>query len=195
MNYFKNLPKVYYDIKGMSSTPYYTKAINIMVKQKIRQAVKDDIATYYPYRIEEGERPDMLAQTYYGDTSYYWLIFIMNDIKDPYYDWPMDFLVWENYMNVKYGSSAAAQTAVHEYYQVIRSERTNDTMVDDDSAISPEVRYTIDFTTYDALDSGDRGIVYKYNWEFDMNEGKRNIKLIDPAYAGQIIKESRKAFV
>ena len=194
MNYFRNLPKIYYDIKG-TANPYYTEAVNIMVKQKIRQAVKDDIATYYPYRIEDGQRPDILAELYYGNSSYYWLIFIMNDIKDPYYDWPMDFLTWETYINEKYGSTDTAQTAVHEYYQIIRSERTNDTMVDDELAISPEVRYTIDFTTYDALDSGDRGIVYKYNWEFDMNEAKRNIKLVDSVYAGQLIKEAGKAFI
>ena len=66
-------------------------------------------------------------------------------------------------------------------------------MVDDDSAINPEVKYIIDSTTYDSLASGSRGIMYKYNWEFEMNENKRNIKLIDDTFAKQVMKESQKA--
>ena len=42
MNYFRYLPKVAYDIKGTSS-PYYTEATNIMVRQKIIDAVNDNV--------------------------------------------------------------------------------------------------------------------------------------------------------
>ena len=66
-------------------------------------------------------------------------------------------------------------------------------MVDDDSAINPEVKYIIDSTTYDSLDSGSKGILYKYGWEFEMNENKRNIKLVDDIFANQVISESQKA--
>jgi len=192
MNYFKYLPKVAYDIKGTSS-PYYTEATNIMVRQKVIDAVKNHIVTLYPYRVEDGDRPDIIATLYYGSPSFTWLIFMINDIKDPYYDWPLTTIEWESYMKAKYGGLDTAQSTVHEYYQIIRAATTNDAMVDDDSAINSEVRYIVDSTTYDSLASGSKGVLYKYDWEFDMNEGKRSIKLIDDAFATQIMSEARKA--
>ena len=192
MNYFKFLPKVAYDIKG-TATPYYTQATNIMVRQKIREAVKSEIITLYPYRVEDGDRPDILATMYYGGPEFTWLIFMINDIKDPYYDWPLTTIEWESYMKAKYGALDTAQSAVHEYYQIIRAATTNSTMADDDSAINSEVKYIIDSTTYDSLASGSKGIMYKYDWEFEMNENKRNIKLIDDRFASQIISDAQKA--
>ena len=192
MNYFKYLPKVAYDIKGTSS-PYYTEATNIMVRQKVIDAIKNKIVTLYPYRVEDGDRPDIIATLYYGSPSFTWLIFMINDIKDPYYDWPLTTIEWESFMKAKYGTLEAAQTTVHEYYQIIRAATTNDAMVDDDSAINSEVRYIVDSTTYDSLASDSKGVLYKYDWEFDMNEGKRSIKLIDDAFATQVMSEARKA--
>ena len=191
MNYFRYLPKVAYDIKG-TSTPYYTEATNIMVRQKIIDAIKNKIVTLYPYRVEDGDRPDIIATMYYGSPSFTWLVFMINDIKDPYYDWPLTTVEWESYMKAKYGGLDTAQSTVHEYYQIIRAATTNDTMVDNDSDINSEVKYIIDSTTYDSLASGSRGIMYKYNWEFEMNENKRNIKLIDDTFANQVMSEAQK---
>ena len=113
MNYFRYLPKVAYDIKGTSS-PYYTEATNIMVRQKVIDAIKNKIVTLYPYRVEDGDRPDIIATMYYGSPSFTWLIFMINDIKDPYYDWPLTTIEWESFMKAKYGTLASAQSTVHE---------------------------------------------------------------------------------
>ena len=130
---------------------------------------------------------------YYGGPQFTWIIFMINNMVDPYYDWPLTTYEFESYVKDKYGSIDTAQSTIHEYYQIIRSATTNDTMVDDDSAINSEVRYIVDSTTYDSLASGSRGILYKYDWEFDINESKRTIKLIDDEFATQIMSEARSA--
>ena len=192
MNYFRYLPKIGYDIKG-TSTPYYTSATNIMIRHKLIEFVRKNIVTLYPYRIEDGDRPDIIATMYYGGPQYTWLLYMINDIKDPYYDWPLSVVDWEVYMKAKYGGLDTASSTVHEYYQIIRAATTNDTMVDDDSAINKEVRYIVDSTTYDSLSSGSKGSLSKYDWEFETNESKRNIKIIDSGFASQIISEAKKA--
>ena len=59
MSYFRNLPVINYDIKG--TKPYYfTSARNIMIRQKIRDAIKNSVVTLYPYRIVDGDRPDIV---------------------------------------------------------------------------------------------------------------------------------------
>ena len=61
------------------------------------------------------------------------------------------------------------------YYQVIRAEvaRTGT------SERIPAVKFIVDQTTYDALDTGDRTTQSQYEWEDELNDNKRDIKLID----------------
>ena len=71
---------------------------------------------------------------------------------------------------------------------------TNDAMDDNDEAINTEVVYIVDSTTYDDLAAASKKILYKYDWEFDINEQKRTIALIDDAYADRVVSELRKGF-
>ena len=78
--YFSNFPRILYDIEGKNSTtPEHIVAVNLMIRQKFRDAIKEEISMYYPYVIpEEMSRPDVLAFNIYGDIKYtglfLWLI-------------------------------------------------------------------------------------------------------------------------
>ena len=135
----------------------------------------DDIVAYFPYIIPEAERPDVTAFKHYGDVKYTWLIFLINDIQDPIYDWPLGTREFGAYVKNKYGSLATAKNTVHQYEQILRTrvEATGTT-----EAI-PEARIIIDETTYDTLDVDARDIKYCYDWEVERNEAKRDIKLIN----------------
>ena len=110
--YFSNFPKILYDIDGTNSTaPEFSTAINLLIRNKLREVVKGDISIYYPYVIpEEVRRPDVLSQNVYGDVSFTWTIFLVNNILDPLWQWPMDTRVFESYLTRKYGSVGAAKT-------------------------------------------------------------------------------------
>ena len=103
--YFSNFPKILYDIDGTNSTaPEFSTAINLLIRNKLREIVKGDISIYYPYVIpEEVRRPDVLSQNVYGDVSFTWTIFLVNNILDPLWQWPMDSRVFESYLTRKYG--------------------------------------------------------------------------------------------
>ena len=90
--YFSNFPRILYDIEGKNSTtPEYIVAVNLMVRQKFRDAIKEEISMYYPYVIpEEMSRPDLLAFNIYGDVKYTWTIFMVNNMLDNFWSWPMD---------------------------------------------------------------------------------------------------------
>ena len=182
--FFQHYPQINYDITG--SKPVKTKtAINIMVKAKIKSILKNDIVNYFPYSIPDSERPDITAFKIYGDVKYTWLIFLINNIHDPLFDWPLNTREFGAYVKNKYGTLFAAKNTVHHYEQTVR-ERVEATGVDD-----PIIKATIevDETTYDNLAEGSRKVVYYYDWEVERNEDKRNIKLIDPRYAADILSE------
>ena len=182
--FFQHYPQINYDITGVK--PIKTKtAINIMVKAKIKNIIQDDIVNYFPYTIPESERPDITAFKVYGDVKYTWLIFLINNIYDPLFDWPLNSREFGNYVKNKYGTLSSAKNTIHHYEQIVRTriEATGIT-----EAI-PEARIEVDVTTYDDLAIGVRNIVYYYDWEVDRNEAKRDIKLIDRRYVADILSE------
>lgn len=101
---------------------------NILAKVRFEESIKKHAAVFYPYTIIEGERPDQIAEHYYDDATYDWLIYLANGIVDPYHDWPKSQRVFDRYITNKYGSVAIAEAQVAYY-------KTNEDI--DESVISP----------------------------------------------------------
>ena len=182
--FFQHYPQINYDISGLK--PAKTKsAINIMVRSKIKSMVLDNIVAYFPYTIPEAERPDVTAYKEYGDVKYTWLIFLINDIHDPIYQWPLNAREFGAYIKNKYGTLSYAQSTVHHYEQTIR-ERVEATGTSEPFS---KATIEVDLTTYNTLAAGSRRIVYYYDWETERNEDKRNIKLIDRNHVSDILAE------
>jgi hypothetical protein len=189
--FFSNYPRIAYDITGSNSTvPDYDVAVNLMVRNKLKDAVETDVSAYYPYVVPEGMRPDVLAHQYYGDTIYTWTIYLVNNIIDPYWEWPLSYKDFRTYMIDKYGSIEIAQSQIHhyEYTARARAEKTGT------SVPVPEYKLEIDYQTYTETAVDEREIIYSYGYEQDLNELKREIQLIDVAYITQVQDEARGLF-
>ena len=182
--FFQHYPQISYNISGTKPAKLKT-VINLMEKAKLKMMVKDDIVSYFPYSIMEGERPDHVSKKVYGNVKYTWLIFLINDITDPIYDWPLGTREFGAYVKNKYGSLATAKNSIHQYEQILR------TRVEATGTTDPieEARIIIDETTYDTLAVDARNIKYCYDWEVDRNEAKRDIKLIGRNFAADILTE------
>ena len=189
--FFANYPRIAYDISGNNSTvPDYTVAVNLMIRSKLKETVEDDVTIYYPYVVPEGMRPDVLAYQYYGDTIYTWTIFLVNNIVDPYWEWPLSYKDFREYVTDKYGSIETAQSQIHHYEKIARA-RTEQTKMTD---AVPEYRLEIDYQTYTETDVTEREIIYSYGYEQDLNEAKREIQLIDTSFIQSIQDEARGLF-
>ena len=180
-NYFRNLPKVRYDINGAEPNKYLN-VTNIMKRISFKPSVIEDITDYYPYRVKDGERPDIISHQKYGSVAYAYLIMLINNIYDPIFDWPLSAQQFEKYLTNKYGSVSSAMGTTKYYYQVIRAEvaRTGT------SERIPAVKFIVDQTTYDALGTGDRSTQSQYEWEDELNDNKRDIKLINSDFIQDI---------
>ena len=182
--FFQHYPQISYDISGTKPAKVKT-VINLMEKAKLKGLVADDIVAYFPYSIMEGERPDHVSKKVYGNVKYTWLIFLINNITDPIYDWPLGTREFGAYVKNKYGSLATAKSSIHQYEQILRT-RVEATGTTDPIA---EARIIIDKTTYDTLAVDARNIKYCYDWEVDRNEAKRDIKLIGRNFVADILTE------
>lgn len=94
-----------------------TAAVNVIAKVQFDQSVLKRSIVFYPYTITNDQRADSIAEQYYGDPSYDWLVYLSNNIIDPQNEWLKSENQFNDYLTLKYGSIAntVQQTA---YYQV-----------------------------------------------------------------------------
>jgi hypothetical protein len=181
--------------------------------------IRDYASLYRSHVIRDGQTPEILSEQYYGDPNAYWIILWANDIVDPQYDWPLFNDAFTKFIIDKYGSIETAQTTYHHYNRIIeRTDNTTLIItqevdeVDANSEVSNPIFSSafpdIPYESYDNLaDEGAfelielplskhsitiktyRQAVSYYDWENELNEAKRNIKLIDKQYYQQIMKE------
>ena len=95
--YFQKLPEIKYNNVLVRDI---TRRVNFL-----KQSIENPYA-FLPYTIEEGDRAEDVAYHYYGDPNYAWLVYLSNNIIDPYHDWPMDEETFHNYLIDKYAEKS-----------------------------------------------------------------------------------------
>jgi exonuclease VII small subunit len=85
MKYFTSLERLLYKFGNEQTTVSFQ---DISSYVDVIDQVKDSIAFYSLYDINEGYRPDQLSLALYGTPLYYWTFFIMND-KLRQQGWPL----------------------------------------------------------------------------------------------------------
>jgi len=213
-SYLDLFPKIQYDINRFQRSNFET-VTNLTFRVGVIKSVLSNISSYYEYVIKDGETPEILAGNLYNNPEAYWIILYANDIYDPQYDWPLDYTSFQKYIINKYGSYEAAQ-ADHHYEMVIEREESstgiitiNSFRINESSLVANTAPSQVDipFDNYDNLpDEGEwitidmgnnktvrqrtyRRAISIYQYEDDLNESKRFIKIIKSDYYPIIQKE------
>lgn len=123
-----------------------TIAKNIMTRVDFTEKSKKDLYSTFQFTLQEGfERPDLLSYNYYGSSKFDWMIYLTNNVVDPYYDYYRPAEDFKNYIITKYGSISNARSIVKFY-------RTN--WHDDERVIT--------VTQYEALPATENSNLRKY---------------------------------
>lgn len=157
---------------------------NILLRAKVIEQVFQKLDVFYPYVIKQGERADILADRLYSDSTLDWVIYLSNNITDPYYDWPMDDKDFNGYLEMKYGKPAVLTQADISHYVYTG-------IGESDSDIARK-SWHMTVETYNLLASDQRAgwtAVYVYDYERELNEDRRNINILKPLYIEQIKRE------
>jgi hypothetical protein len=67
---------------------------------------------YYPLEIIEGARPDQITDKSYNDPYASWILYLFNDITDPYYEWPLTEFQLNKFIESKYNSMPQAMQKI-----------------------------------------------------------------------------------
>lgn len=200
MYYFDTLPK----IVTPDQNGYPIVMTNILSRAALVQELINNPMQFYEYAIQEGDTPELVADKYYGDPFKYWIVLFSNQILDPIWEWPMPYATFLEYIDAKYATEAEAEdktpfeyvnTTVYQYKKIIT---TTDTLTD--AQTIKEVSLTQDdyntlsesTTTYNipggtsCTVSITKNIVTIYDYEEERNETKRQIKLLNEFYVGEM---------
>lgn len=89
--------------------------IDITERAALLNSVFGDNYAFYPYHVKNGLRPDQVADRYYGDPDFAWLVYFSNNIIDPYHEWTKDEDTFEAFIIDEYGSIDAARQQIVQY--------------------------------------------------------------------------------
>lgn len=196
--FFKYFPKVYYDLTGKDGLDVVT---NITTRFGFEQNLVGNSLVYYNYDIQEGDTPEIIAYKFYKDPERHWIVLLYNNIMDPQIDWPLFGDAFNRYIDKKYEGDGGISWAlnasnIHSYYKV--STRTSD-----DSSIIEKFQITLEEYANTAIESHsytlqDGEVITEditketktyYQYEVDMNDEKRKIKLLKPEFVPSVEKE------
>ena len=117
---------------------------------------------FVDYSIQEGDTPENIAYRLWSDSSLSWVICFINNIIDPFFDWPLRSDELLAYVKNKYGENSIYSP--HHYVKngyVVNNDP-------DDPAIKS---------------------VTNYAYEFEQNESKRHIILPSETFIGDFIQQ------
>lgn len=185
--YFSDFPQIEYQAKIARS---------IMARPRIASSLLSNPAAIYSYTVNNDLRPDQVAHLYYGDSELLWLIFLANNIVDPYYGWPLTQNTFQDFIISKYGSIATAKSTI-KHYRYQEKDKATDEIWKTKEIITKE---TYDLNgTFGTLRNITNAQLQRYQavtafiYEEELNESKRVIKVIDRRLAGnakQILRET-----
>ena len=214
MAYFNILPNILYQspLPDKSSTGDIIEIKNIFRGSKLFDYLKDNVTLFNKYVIEDGERPDTIAQEVYGSSKYDYVVILTAGITNIVDEWPLqDYQMYELALS-KYGSETKMNEIHHYETQEIRDSNdkqilppnliVDDTFKIDGSSlrfggnrfklISEQGHSQLDDKDEYTISTDNIAIpITNYEFEIRKNEERRNINILRQSYLQVFINDLR----
>lgn len=185
-NYFSYLPDVFVRTSSyrVGGNDPYVMAKNLFRRIKLRDGILQTALGFESYSIQNNERPDQVADKFYNDPEYDWVILLCNNITNIYDDWPLEEGELFKYIMRKYGSTdeihhwetqeirstkgsllLRAGLQVNENFEYVRPDGT---LIPTEQLVTP---------------------VSNYQYEMELNEYRRNIYILKSEFLTQFVEE------
>ena len=165
MAYFDYFPTIGYDVRGEKNNERVQSITNVLVRIRKKMNVINS-AFFEQYFINDGDRADILAHQFYGDSTLHWVIMYANYMTNPYYDWPLPYFDLQKFVAKKYPDNI---NGIHHY------EDADGYEVDSDASGATAVTNFI--------------------YEETLNDSKRSINIIRGEHLPQVLEEFKTLIV
>ena len=211
--FFNYYPKTYYTSNNNSSS--LDTVTNIIARFGFEDKLKENSSAFYKYSIKDSDTPEIIADKFYGNVERHWIVLLFNNIIDPQYDWPLQSKTLIEYIDKKYSASGYANTAntlvtglswaqnishVQAYYKIITRTSADGTDIVEKITVDANTYANIAATSISYTLNNASSITQTvskttesyYDYELDLNEAKREIKLLKKEFVSEVEKEFRR---
>ena len=165
MPYFDQFPIIDYNLSGVNGN---TKEVtDIWRRVKVRSKIANNVALFDKFDVPEGDSPETVAYKVYGSADYFWVVTLVNNIVNRYYDWPLDEYVFQQYVADKYSNP----DGIH-HYEITQSSGKQTGDGPDDYSHKLEVN----------SDTTGAQSVSNIEYERRLQDEKRQIRILLPQY-------------
>tara|TARA_B100001057_G_scaffold460121_1_gene510909 strand:- start:7 stop:549 length:543 start_codon:yes stop_codon:yes gene_type:complete len=173
--FFPQFPKIQYNLSGKNGNTNVV--TDIFRRVKIRSKIADNVSLLDKYDVSEGEKPEDIAYKIYGDTDFFWVVTLVNNIVNRYYDWPLPEYVFQQYLKDKYSNP----DSIH-HYEVTQpsGKQTGEGPAD----YSHKLEVNSDYPGAQSVSNRE--------YENRLQDQKRQINILLPKYLGTFEQEFRR---
>ena len=214
MGYFRELPNIAYQspLTHRNSSRDYILIKNLFRRTKLFNFLKDNVSVLDKFTIGIGDRPDTIAEELYGDASLDYVVILVAGIININQEWPLPDNKVYDFALEKYGSEEKMnEIKYYETLEIVDDQNRQilppDLIVDVDFKIDgtvnkfPTTRYTLkamtgniqldDKNEFGVLTDNIARAVTNLEYEYTINENKREIDILNPSYLQMFINDLR----
>ena len=193
MAYFNELPNISYPSLLPRSNKVEDRIVvkNIFKRAKLRDDVEQALTAFNYYQIEDGLRPDMVAQKLYDDPELDWVVLTSNNITNIRDQWPLSNNDLHDYMLEKYGSESMI-LGIHHYETKEILDEYNRVVIP--AGLEVDIDFRFNYMNFSNTVFTVNPVVAftNYDYEIRLNDEKRRIKILKPEYLNAYISEHRE---
>ena len=171
MSYFSKFPSMVYDMKNDGN---FKLLPDILRRVKQRNAIKSGQFIFDNYDVKNGEKPEDVAYKWFGDAELHWVILMTNNVIDRYYDWPMNQVQFQAFIEDKYSNP----DGIHHYEITKDSGRTTGQGPNDYSYLVEVNSDTVNATS-----------ISNRQYEERIQDQKRSIRLLNQRHLSDFLEE------
>ena len=183
MAYFKELPNILYPnlLPSINKIEDRIPVKNIFKRSKLRDDVDQAITAFDYFYIEQGMRPDMVAQRLYDDPELDWVILSTNNIINIRDQWPLEHNDLHEYMLDKYGSETNIN-GIHHYETRQILDEYNRVVIP--AGLEVDANFSFKYQNYSnsIVTVNPVSAITNYQYEVKLNDQKRRIKVLKPRF-------------
>jgi hypothetical protein len=208
--FFNYFPKIAYTGNNSTALSVVT---NLVSRFAFENKLKENSAAFQKYSVQDGDTPEIIADKYYGNVEYHWVVLLFNNIIDPQFDWPLKSDTLIDYIDKKYTANGAANTTVQSglawalsennvqnYFKIITSTANDGTITTEKITLDANTYANVGVTSVSKTTQAGEIITIRttketqsyYTYETNLNEAKREINLIKSEFIPAIEKEFKK---
>ncbi len=172
---FNSLPNLYYNVQTSPTDVKLLATKNLWRRSEIVKEFKNSLTLFNEYIINNGEKPEIIANKIYQNPFYAWTIFVANDIVNYYEQWPRSAKQLAEYVNAKYDNPQATK------HYITTEVKQGKNIIVPAGKVVPQ-NYSISyFNGTTTVTANPTVSITNYQYEEQINSEKEKIQIIRPS--------------